>query len=94
LAFIAQRAAASYQKMGRGLEQRVATQADGDLRAFSLVFERAAAVVVFVPRLDEAEQVLRMALDPDMQFIGLDVAPGPPPTRSDAGYAIVATLAR
>jgi hypothetical protein len=94
LALIAQRAATTYQKIGRGLEQRVAAQADADLCSFSLVFERVAAAVVFVENIDEAVRVLQPALDPEMQFIGLDVAQGPPPTSPQAGFAVVATVGR
>jgi hypothetical protein len=92
LALVAQVAAAEYQKLGRGFEQRVAAGANQDLRAFSLVFRQVLAMVICVDRLEQAQAVLQPALDPKMQYVGLTVASAPPPRGPLGGFAVVITL--
>ena len=94
LALVAQAAGKEYQRLGRGFEQRVAARANSDLRSFSLVFVRVAALVVFVERLEQAAAVLGPAMDPEMRFVGISVANSPPPMRQKGGYAVVLTLGR
>lgn len=94
LALVAQGASEEYQRLGRGFERRVAEQASAELRAFSLLFARVAAVVVFVERLDQALAALTPALDPEMRFLGAVVAKSPPPTSARGGYGVVVTLGR
>lgn len=94
LALVAQDAEQEYQRLGRGFEQRVAARANADLRSFSLVFARVAALVVFVERFEHAGAVLEPAMDPEMRFVGLSVAKSPPPTSEQGGYAVVITMGR
>jgi len=93
LALVAQQAATEYQRLGRGAESRVATQAHTELRAFSLVFAQVFAMVLVVERLDDAESALVPALDPNMRFVGMSVTPLSNLTHSrGGGYAVVVTL--
>lgn len=91
LALMAQQASASYQRLGRGLEKRVADDAYRELAAFSLTFSDVRAIVVCVDRLEQAVDAMQPALDPAMRYAGLAVSPAP---ASDRGYAIVLTLGR
>jgi len=94
LALVAQNAVAEYQRLGRGFETQVASQAKRELRSFSLVFAQVVAVVLCVDRLDQAQSALSPAMDPQMRFVGIAVARAPNPASERGGYAVVVTLGR
>jgi hypothetical protein len=92
LCVVAERAQDEFWRLGRGSEDSVYVELERDLQGFNLSFTRTRAVIRVVKELRDAPQLLSAALDPELKYGGLVVAPAPPPTGPHDGYSVVLAL--